>query len=254
MSLPPFTLGVEEEFQIVDAETRELKSHIQQMFAEGEERLHEKIQRELHQSVIEIGSKVCADVREARHEVTTTRAELCRVARAHGLRVAAAGTHPFTHWSDVQTHESERYNRILQDLQVVARANVIFGLHIHVGFEDKETLIHVFNMARYFTPHIMALSVNSPFWSGRDTGWKSYLALPAEVFEENAPPTQAALNVSLSRFDAVAAEPAYRALTERQEFQTTHRLLREYVEMQTPKVGSRLNLPPPPADAASQRR
>ena len=188
MNLPPFTLGVEEEFQIVDAGTRELKSHIQQMFKAGEERLHEKIQHELHQSVIEIGSKVCADVREARHEVTTTRAELCRVARDHDMRVAAAGTHPFTHWSDVQTHESERYNRILQDLQVVARANVIFGLHIHVGFEDKETLIHVFNMARYFVPHVMALSVNSPFWCGHETGWKSYRTKVFEKFPRTGIP------------------------------------------------------------------
>jgi len=120
--------------------------------------------------------------------VTATRAELCRVAREHGLRVAAAGTHPFSHWMDVETHESERYSRILADLQVVARANVIFGLHIHVGLEDKETLIHVFNMARYFVPHIMALSVNSPFWCGHETGWKSYRTKVFEKFPRTGIP------------------------------------------------------------------
>ncbi len=188
MRLPDFTLGIEEEFQVIDPESRQLRSHISQMFAEGEEKLQEKIQRELHQSVIEIGSKICADIGEARREVTETRAQIARIARHHGLRIAAGGTHPSTHWSDVATNENPRYNRILDDLQVVARANVIFGLHIHVGLEDKETLIHVFNMARYFVPHILALSVNSPFWCGRETGWKSYRTKVFEKFPRTGIP------------------------------------------------------------------
>ncbi|MGH7162579.1 MAG: carboxylate-amine ligase [Planctomycetota bacterium] len=188
MKLPPLTLGIEEEFMIVDAETRHLKSHISQMFAKGEERLREKIQRELHKSVVEIGSKICRDITEARREVAETRAIICRTAREHGLRCAAAGTHPFTHWSDVETNESERYHKILNDLQVVARANVIFGLHVHVGMEDPETLIHVFNMARYFVPHLLALSVNSPFWCGRETGWKSYRTKVFEKFPRTGIP------------------------------------------------------------------
>lgn len=170
MRLPPFTLGIEEELQVIDPETRELRSHISQMFAAGETQLHDKLRRELHQSVVEIGSKVCRDISEVRREVTLTRAQICKVAREHNLRIGAAGTHPFTHWADVATTENERYNKILDDLQVVARANLIFGLHIHVGIEDKEELIHIFNMARYFVPHILALSVNSPFWTGRETG------------------------------------------------------------------------------------
>ncbi len=188
MELPKFTLGIEEEFQIVDPETRELKSHISQMFEEGAEKLHEQIHRELHQSVVEIGSKVCDNIQEARREVTSTRTIICKIARDHGLRMAAAGTHPFTHWSDVETSESERYSRILKDLQVVARANVIFGLHVHVGIEDPETLIHVFNMARYFVPHVMALSVNSPFWCGKETGWKSYRTKVFEKFPRTGIP------------------------------------------------------------------
>jgi carboxylate-amine ligase len=190
LRLPELTLGIEEEFQVIDPETRELKSHITQFFQRGEQELKEKIQREFHQSVIEIGSKICADIKEARSEVTQTRATVCRIAREQGLRVAAAGTHPFTHWADVPTTEGERYNKILDDLQVVARANVIFGLHVHVGLEDKDALIHVFNMARYFVPHIMALSVNSPFWCGRDTGWKSYRTKVFEKFPRTGIPDQ----------------------------------------------------------------
>ena len=188
MAEPDFTIGIEEEFQVIDPETRELKSHVSQMFKAGEERLPERFQRELHQSVLEIGSKVCADIAEARKEVTETRAAVCRLAREHGLRIGAAGTHPLTHWSNVQTTQSERYSRLLHDLQVVARANVVFGLHVHVGLEDKETLIHVFNMARYFVPHIMAYSVNSPFWCGRETGWQSYRTKVFEKFPRTGIP------------------------------------------------------------------
>jgi len=188
MRLPDFTLGVEEELQVIDPDTRELRSHISQMFAAGETQLREKIRHELHESVVEIGSKVCRNIAEVRHEVTRTRAVICKVAREHGLRIGAAGTHPFTHWADVGTTENERYNKILDDLQVVARANLIFGLHIHVGIEDKETAIHIFNMARYFIPHILALSVNSPFWCGRETGWKSYRVKVFEKFPRTGIP------------------------------------------------------------------
>jgi carboxylate-amine ligase len=188
MNVPPFTIGIEEEFMVIDPETRELKSHISQMFEQGEQKLPDQIHRELHKSVVEIGSKICRDIKEARREVTETRTALCAIARAHGLRIGSAGTHPFTHWSDVETHDSERYAKILQDLQVVARANVIFGLHIHVGIDDPDTLIHVFNMARYFVPHILSLAVNSPFWCGRETGWKSYRTKVFEKFPRTGIP------------------------------------------------------------------
>jgi len=188
MKLPNFTLGIEEEFMVIDPETRELKSHISEMIKAQELELPKKISRELHQSVIEIGSKICESVAEARHEVAHMRSTICRVAEAHGLRIGAAGTHPFMHWEDVATTENARYEKILDDLRVVARANVVFGLHVHVGIEDREKAIQVFNMARYFTPHIMALSVNSPFWSGRDTGWKSYRTKVFEKFPRTGIP------------------------------------------------------------------
>ncbi|MHC4940551.1 MAG: carboxylate-amine ligase [Planctomycetota bacterium] len=188
MSTPDFTLGIEEEFMVIDPETRELKSHISEMITQQEQALPEKVHRELHQSVVEIGSKICADIEEARREVTHTRATICGIAREHGLRIGAAGTHPLTHWDQVETNENPRYERILDDLRVVARANVVYGLHVHVGIDDKDDLIHVFNMARYFVPHIMALSVNSPFWCERDTGWKSYRTKVFEKFPRTGIP------------------------------------------------------------------
>jgi glutamate---cysteine ligase / carboxylate-amine ligase len=174
MAEPTFTLGIEEEFQIVDPQTREMKSHILEMFAEGEKTLREQIKREMHQSVVEVGTNICANVTEARREVIGLRTEIIRIARANGLRIAAAGTHPFTHWSAIPITPGERYAQIVHDLQLIARANLIFGLHVHVAVEDDETRIHLMNSARYFLPHILALSVNSPFWCGQNTGWKSY--------------------------------------------------------------------------------
>lgn len=174
MGVPSFTLGIEEEFQVIDPETRALRSHILEMFAEGETRLKDQIRREMHQPVVEVGTNVCANIAEARADVTRLRSELCKVARANGLRIAAAGTHPFTHWSEVPITPGARYEAIVHEMQQIARANLIFGLHVHVAVEDPEVRIHLMNAARYFLPHILALSVNSPFWCGQNTGWKSY--------------------------------------------------------------------------------
>ena len=177
---PSFTLGIEEEFQVVDPKTRELRSHIQEMFAEGEKRLKEEIKREMHEAVIEVGTPICRNVGEARREVTRLRTEIIRLTRENGLRIAAAGTHPISDWQSVPITSAARYDQIVYDLQMVARANLIFGLHVHVAVEDNETRIQIMNAARYFLPHVFALSVNSPFWSGQNTGWKSFRA---KVFE-----------------------------------------------------------------------
>ena len=177
---PSFTLGIEEEFQVVDPKTRELRSHIQEMFAEGEKRLKDEIKREMHEAVIEVGTPICRNVSEARREVTRLRTEIIRLTRENGLRIAAAGTHPISSWQDVPITSAARYDQIVYDLQMVARANLIFGLHVHVAVEDNETRIQIMNAARYFLPHVFALSVNSPFWSGQNTGWKSFRA---KVFE-----------------------------------------------------------------------
>lgn len=170
-----FTIGIEEEVQLVDPKTRELVSHVrQELFEEGSSALQDQIKPEMHQSVIEIGTKVCKDIAEARKEVTKLRADIAKLAKANGYRIAAAGTHPFTHWTTVEITDSPRYEEIVNEMQEAARANLIFGLHVHIGIGNREVGIQIMNAVRYFLPHIFALSTNSPFWLGRDTGFKSY--------------------------------------------------------------------------------
>lgn len=185
---PSFTLGIEEEFQVIDPETKQLKSHIARLFEKGESRLKEQIKRELHQPIIEVGTTICADIGEARREVTKLRREIVGLAHNAGLRIAAAGTHPITHWSSVPLTVSPLYDRLIDDLQMVARANLIFGLHVHVAIEDNDARIAVMNAARYFLPHVFALSVNSPFWIGENTGWKSYRSKVFERFPRTGIP------------------------------------------------------------------
>jgi carboxylate-amine ligase len=182
---PSFTIGIEEEFQVIDPDTYELKSHIQEMFAQGETL---EIKREMHDPVIEIGTPICADVAEARQQVLRLRSQIIGLARANGMRIAAAGTHPFTHWSTVAITPGAHYDALVQDLQMVARANLIFGLHVHVAIEDDEARIQIMNAVRYFLPHIFAMSVNSPYWLGVDTGWKSYRAKVFERFPRTGLP------------------------------------------------------------------
>jgi carboxylate-amine ligase len=167
-----FTLGIEEEFQIVDPVSRELKSHIEQMLAAGAH-LGDKIKPELHQSVVEVGTPICENIVEARAAVTSLRRALVEMAEASGARIVAAGTHPISHWKDQQITDRVRYKDIVNELEDLARANLIFGLHVHVGVEDREMQIQIMNGVRAFLPHLLALSVNSPFWCGRRTGVKS---------------------------------------------------------------------------------
>ena len=175
MQRPSLTVGIEEEFQVIDPESRELRSHVALIFSTEQGPLSGKLKKELHQPVIEVGTNVCRNIAEAKTEIMTQRSSLAKLARENGLRIAAAGTHPFTHWGNVGISSgNQRYERLISDLQMVARANLIFGLHVHVGVEDREMQIAIMNQARYFLPHILALSVNSPFWLGRDTGWMSY--------------------------------------------------------------------------------
>jgi carboxylate-amine ligase len=188
MPQPTFTLGIEEEFQVVDPETRLLKSHIQEMFTEGEKRLKDEIKREMHDPVIEVGTPICANIAEARREITRLRREIITLTRENGLCIAAAGTHPISHWAQVPITQNERYDQIVYELQMLARANLVFGLHVHVAVEDPVTRIEILNAVRYFLPHIFALSVNSPFWCGQNTGWKSYRAKVFERFPRTGIP------------------------------------------------------------------
>ncbi|HLW36240.1 MAG TPA: carboxylate-amine ligase [Chthoniobacterales bacterium] len=183
-----FTLGIEEEFQIIDPETRELRSHIQQILADGKLLLKEHLKAEFHQSVVELGTEICNDIRDAREQVIKLRSELATIAGMAGLKIASSGTHPFSHWMDQLISPDERYRTILNDMQQIARANLIWGLHVHVGIPDREEAIDVMNQARYFLPHLYALSVNSPFWLGQNTGLKAYRQMIFERFPRTGIP------------------------------------------------------------------
>ncbi len=183
-----FTLGIEEEFQIIDPETRELRSHIQQILADGKMVLQERVRPELHQSIVELGTEICTDARDARQQVVNLRTELAKLATQHGLTIASAGTHPFSHWMDQLITVHERYATIVKDMQQIARSCLIFGLHVHVGIPDREEGIDIMNQARYFLPHLYALSVNSPFWLGQNTGLKAYRHMIFERFPRTGIP------------------------------------------------------------------
>src|SRR3954470_24956543 len=172
---PDLSLGIEEEYQTIDPETRDLRSHIDvEIVQKGKTLLAERVKPEMHQSVVEIGTGVCRNIQEAKAEITSIRQQIISLAKQNGLRIAAGGTHPFAKWQNQEIYPDERYRTIVEDLKMVARANLIFGLHVHIGIEDRETAIQLMNGARYFLPHLLALSANSPFWLGMDTGLHSY--------------------------------------------------------------------------------
>jgi len=169
-----FTIGVEEEFQIIDPATCELRSHVMQLVSAASPDIVEQVKHEMHQSIVETGTKICENVSELRIEMHRTRGELVAAAERAGLQVAAAGTHPFSSWIDQVISPGERYQHIVEELQQLARSLLIFGMHVHVAMPDKQTTIDMMNMVRYFLPHLLALSTSSPFWMGRNTGLKSF--------------------------------------------------------------------------------
>jgi len=187
---PSLTLGIEEEYQIVDPETGELSSYITQILDADGNITVEGIKPELHQSVVEVGSGVCETPAEIREEVIRLRRAVSELAEKDGLRILAAGTHPFSSWMDQAITPLERYLGVEEDLQDLARKNLIFGMHVHVGIEDREFLIDAMKVSRYFLPHILALSTSSPFWMGRRTGLKSYRSVQWRNFPRTGiPPT-----------------------------------------------------------------
>jgi len=170
-----FTIGVEEEFQIIDPESLELRSHVVQLISSAAARgVGDLVKQEMHQSIVETGTKICENVSELRLEMHRTRSELVLAAESTGLRVAAAGTHPFSSWIDQVISPGERYQNIVEEMGQLARSLLIFGMHIHVAMPDKQTTIDMMNMVGYFLPHLLALSTSSPFWMGRNTGLKSF--------------------------------------------------------------------------------
>jgi glutamate---cysteine ligase / carboxylate-amine ligase len=170
-----FTIGVEEEFQIIDPETLELRSHVVQLISSAAARgVGDLVKQEMHQSIVETGTKICDNISELRLEMHRTRSELVLAAESTGLRVAAAGTHPFSSWIDQVISPGERYQHIVEEMGQLARSLLIFGMHVHIAMPDKQTTIDMMNMVRYFLPHLLALSTSSPFWMGRNTGLKSF--------------------------------------------------------------------------------
>ena len=183
-----FTIGVEEEYMVIDPITRELRSHEQKIVHEGQKIIKDKVKAEMHQAVVEVGTDICKDVDEAFEDVAALRKTISDIANGLGLWVGASGTHPFSHWQKQLITEHVRYNEIVNELQDAARSNLIFGLHVHVGMQTREMAIHIANSARYFLPHIFSLSTNSPFWEGRITGYKSYRTKVFEKFPRTGIP------------------------------------------------------------------
>ena len=174
-----FTLGIEEDFQIVDPHTRELRSHVSEILEEGRVLLGEQVKPEMIQSMIEVNTGICADIQEARADIIKRREVLSTLVRKQGLMIVAAGTHPFSHWQNQKIYENARYESVVEESQIIARSLLTFGLHVHVGVPNPERAIQIMNAIRYLLPHLLALSTSSPFWLGVNTGLKSYRS---EVF------------------------------------------------------------------------
>ena len=187
MKAPSLTIGIEEEYQIIDPVTRELRSYITEILQEDDYILRE-VKPELHQSIVEVGTVVCETPARAGAELRRLRALVSGLAKKKGLAIAAAGTHPFSKWVDQEITPLERYIGVKQDMQDLAQQLLIFGTHVHIGIEDREFLIDAMNVARYFIPHLLCLSSSSPFWLGRETGLKSYRSVVFRNFPRTGIP------------------------------------------------------------------
>ncbi|MFO7661602.1 MAG: carboxylate-amine ligase [Chloroflexota bacterium] len=213
MSVPaqPLTIGIEEEYQIIDPVTRDLRTYISELLTQDQQRPKKlNLKPELMQSQVEVGSRICTTVKDARDEVVRLRGEVLDLAEENGLHIAAASTHPFARWEDQVITEGTRYRELLDDMQGVARQLLIFGMHVHVGFDDdsesRELLIEIMNQSRYFIPHLLALSTSSPFWRGFNTGLKSYRSVIFESLPRTGIPHS---------FDSWAAYKGYEQTLER---------------------------------------
>jgi carboxylate-amine ligase len=183
-----FTLGVEEEYQVIDPQSRELRSYITQILEPGRTILREQIKPEMHQSIVEVGTRPCRTISEVRAELVFLRGTIAGLAARHGLVIGAAGTHPFSSWMDQEITDHERYHAVVGEMQDAALQLLIFGMHCHIGMPNSEVAIDLMNVARYICPHLLALSTSSPFWMGRKTGFKSYRSLIFSGFPRTGTP------------------------------------------------------------------
>lgn len=196
----PLTLGIEEEYQIVDAETRALDSYVSKILPDGRVRLQDQVKEEFMESQIEVGSQVCQNVQEVRAELQRLRGALIEIAESQGKHIVAASTHPFSRWVDQTITPKLRYKALEANMQDIARRLLIFGMHVHVGIGDMELTIDIFNQVRYFLPHLLALSTSSPFWDGRRTGLKSYRSVVFENLPRTGTPDSFASYADYDRF------------------------------------------------------
>ncbi len=172
---PSLTLGIEEEYLLVDRSSRDLvKEAPAGLMEEARSELEGQVSPEFLQCQIEVGTRVCRTVAEARADLMRLRHVLGGIAEKHGLAIIAASTHPFADWSQQHFTQKERYLELARDLQGVGKRMLICGMHVHVGIEDEDLRIDIFNQLSYFLPHLLALSTSSPFWQGRDTGLGSF--------------------------------------------------------------------------------
>lgn len=175
------TIGIEEEYQIINPETGELTSFISEILEEGAIIFRDQVKPEFMQSQVETGSQVCRNIKEARQEVIRLRSMVAEIAQKNNRKIVAAGTHPFSRWQDQLITDKERYKGLIDSMQLVAKRLLIFGMHVHIGIKDRDLRLDVMNQMTYFVPHIFALSTSSPFWVGGNTGLKSYRSV---VFED----------------------------------------------------------------------
>jgi len=187
MRAPSLTVGIEEEYQIIDPVTRDLTFGFDALVTSDDAVLAD-VKAELHQCQVEIGTKVCHSIAELRGELTTLRGLVIKAAKQHGLTIASAGTHPFSNWMNQEMTPKERYLGVKAELQDLAHRLLIFGTHVHVGIEDPEFRIDCLNAARYVLPHILCLSTSSPFWFGRNTGLHSYRSIVFKNFPRTGVP------------------------------------------------------------------
>ncbi len=188
MNWKELTIGIEEEYQIIDPESRELTSFISEILDQGAVLFRDQVKPEFLQSQIETGSHICRNIKEARQEVTRLRSIVSDIAARNNRKIVAAGTHPFSRWQDQIITDKERYKTLLKDMNLIAQRLLIFGMHVHIGIPNKDLRIDVMNQAAYFMPHILALSTSSPFWAGRFTGLKSYRCVVFEDLPRTGPP------------------------------------------------------------------
>jgi carboxylate-amine ligase len=198
-----FTIGVEEEFQIVNPESRELRQRADRILPGAQAAVGDEVTNELYLSQIEIGTPVCQTLDDVRAELVRLRREVAAAAGRDGSRIAAAGTHPFSHWDDQRLTPKPRYWGLAADFQQLAREQVIFGCHVHIGIADREAAVRVMNRTRPWVPTLVALAANSPFWLGEDTGYASYRT---EVFERLPMTGIPLLFASRAEYDRLVAD------------------------------------------------